>query len=248
MALLPFWEAGYFWATMKMARREEVQPGSLLEGFRRFGPYLRLTLLRSLIFFGIGMISMYVVIQVFAFTPWGQSFAVQMMPLMEEAMVSGNMELSAEMMALADQTTLPLTVIVGLIYAALLLPVFYSYRMANYALLDAPQQGGMAALRKSRGLMRRNRVALFRLDLSFWWYYLAQFVLVVICYGDMLLQAAGLPLPWSETVSFFAFYIVSLILQFVLFYFCRNQVEVTYATAYEALRPVQTTAENNRNF
>ena len=49
MALLPFWEAGYYWATLKMARREDVQPGSLLEGFRRFGPYLRLTLLRSLI-------------------------------------------------------------------------------------------------------------------------------------------------------------------------------------------------------
>jgi hypothetical protein len=87
--------------------------------------------------------------------------------------------------------------------------------------------------------MRRNRFALFRLDLNFWWYYLLQVLVLAVCYGDMLLPLVGITLPWSDTVSYFVFLSLSLALQFAVYYFFLNPVAVTYATAYEALLPKQ---------
>ena len=48
MAVLPFWEIGYLYAAMKMAVKEPAEPGTLLEGFRLFGPLFRIMLLKGL--------------------------------------------------------------------------------------------------------------------------------------------------------------------------------------------------------
>ena len=74
--------------------------------------------------------------------------------------------------------------------------------------------------------MRRNRLALFRLDLSFWWYYLAQFLLTALCYGDVILQAMNVSLPFNADVAFFVFYIAALLAQFALFCLFENKVQV----------------------
>ena len=44
-------------------------------------------------------------------------------------------------------------------------------------------------------------------------------------------------LPWSGDVSYFLFYGLYLAATLALVYFLRNRVDVTYALAYEALRP-----------
>ena len=62
-------------------------------------------------------------------------------------------------------------------------------------------------------------------------------MVTVVCYGDILLPMVGITLPWSGTVSYFVFYVLSLILQFVVYYFFMNRVNVTYAMAYESIRP-----------
>jgi hypothetical protein len=77
---------------------------------------------------------------------------------------------------------------------------------------------------------------MFRLDLSFWWYYLLHALLVAICYGDQLLPVLGIQLPWSKNVGFFLFYVVSLLCQLALYVAARNKVEATYVLAYDALR------------
>lgn len=86
-------------------------------------------------------------------------------------------------------------------------------------------------------MTRRKRLKLLRLDLGLWWYYAALLGAMAVCYGDQILAALGVKLPWSEDVSFFLFYGAYLAAQFAVYYFLRGRVEVTYALAYDALRP-----------
>ena len=59
---------------------------------------------------------------------------------------------------------------------------------------------------------------------------------VAILVGVVALsKILGIALPWSATVSYFLFLVLSLALQFVLFYFAMNRVSLVYAAAYEAL-------------
>ena len=66
---------------------------------------------------------------------------------------------------------------------------------------------------------------------------MASFAATVICYGDVLLPTLGLQLPVSETVAFFAFYALYIGASFCILFFLRNRVEVTYALAYDAVKP-----------
>ena len=76
---------------------------------------------------------------------------------------------------------------------------------------------------------------MFRLDLSFWWYYLAQTAIAVLYYGDVLLPALGVSLPISAEAASFVFYAVGLLVQLALLYLFSNRVETTYARFYHAL-------------
>ena len=114
---------------------------------------------------------------------------------------------------------------------------FYRYRMADYILIDRPGTGALAALRESRYMMRGHRVQPLRLDLSLWWVYAAMLLTTAACYGDLLLPALGISLPISDTAAYFVFFAVYLAATFAVYYFLRNRVEVTYALAYDSLRP-----------
>ena len=109
--------------------------------------------------------------------------------------------------------------------------------MADYLIIDRPAIGALAALRDSRVMTKGNRWNLFRLDLSMWWYYAAMLVSIAVNYGDQLLPDLGITPPFSDTVAYFLFFGVYLAVTFVIFYFLRNRVEVTYALAYDSLRP-----------
>lgn len=129
----------------------------------------------------------------------------------------------------------PLLILTGILLVLVYLPVFYRLRLVDYSLLEHPKEGAWMAFRRSSWMMRGNGMKMFRLDLSYWWYYLLQAVLSVICYGDVLLSMAGISLPWSGEISFFLFYLLSLVGQFALYQLARNRVAVTYAAAYQAL-------------
>ena len=88
-------------------------------------------------------------------------------------------------------------------------------------------------------MMRGNRRNLVRLDLSLWWYYAAVFGATMVCYGDMILPSLGITFPWSETVSYFLFFLLYLALQLAVYYFLCNRVNVTYALAYDAVKPTE---------
>ena len=77
--------------------------------------------------------------------------------------------------------------------------------------------------------------AMLKLDLSFWWYYVLGGLTIAVTYLDVLLPAAGVVLPWSGAVCYFGSFILGGICQVLLHWWRKNQVEVTYAHAYEIL-------------
>ena len=86
-------------------------------------------------------------------------------------------------------------------------------------------------------MMKGNCLKVMRLDLSFWWYYLLSFVATAVAYGDVLLAWAGISLPWSETVGYFLFYGIYMVIRFGLFYFFLARVTAAYALTYDVIRP-----------
>ena len=248
--LLPLVQAGFlmcltlgYLATMlRIARGQYASPNGMRLGFDRFWGLLRCTLLKGLIFGGVAMASLYVAMMIYMMTPLSNSAVDILMPLVKNAGTSGILLDDATYAQLMDATA-PVMVIFGVLFLVLAAPVFYRYRMADYLIIDRPAIGALAALRDSRVMTKGNRWNLFRLDLSMWWYYAAMLVSIAVNYGDQLLPDLGITLPFSDTVAYFLFFGVYLAVTFVIFYFLRNRVEVTYALAYDSLRPRE--PENN---
>ena len=235
-------ELGYMAAMLRIARGQYVSAHTLKLGFDRFWPLLRLTLLRGLIFLAAGIISIYLGTITYMLTPLSE-------PVMEllEPVVSGVTALDTSLV-LDDllysqllRAMIPCFLLCGGFCLLLGLPLWYRYRLAAYVLIDKPAFGAMKALRESRLLMYKNRLAFFRLDLSLWFYHVPMFVVGLLAYGDVLLEQVGISLPVSETVGFFGFYLLYLICQFALYFFLRNGVEVSYCLAYDSLLPKEPT-------
>ena len=236
MVFLMCLELGYLSTMLRIARGQYASPNGMRLGFDRFWVLLRCTLLKGLIFGGVAIASLYVAMMIYMMTPLSNSAVDILMPLVKNAGTSGILLDDATYTQLMD-AMMPATVLSGVLSLALAAPVFYRYRMADYLIIDRPAIGALAALRDSRVMTKGNRWNLFRLDLSMWWYYAAMLVSIAVNYGDQLLPDLGITLPFSDTVAYFLFFGVYLAVTFVIFYFLRNRVEVTYALAYDSHRP-----------
>ena len=231
-AFVPFWNLGYTSVALKWSRGEASCEKDLLNGFRRFGPALRLMLLRQVVYFIVAFAVVQVSSILFTFTPWA-------MPFYQQLDSSGMMDPGAivDIAAMEPLITamIPYWIIAGGLYLAALIPVTYRLRMAEFRIMDEHNCGALMALLQSNRMMKGNCVKLFKVDLQFWWYYLASILIPVLCYGDVLLPAIGVELPFDPMVSFFLFYVVAQLAQILLYWLCRNQVECTYACAYDEL-------------
>ena len=229
---------GFAAAALRIARGQYASPRTLRLGFDRFWPLLRLSILKGLIYFGIALGSVYAATILYLLTPLSDSAMEILTPLVSETSIlnSGIVLDDATYYQLLSAMT-PMLVIFCLVYCMVIAPISYQYRMADYVLIDRPAIGALGALRESRKMMRSNRMNLFRLDLSLWWYYASVLGTTVVCYGDMILPSLGVTFPWSDTVSYFLFFLLSLALQLAIYYFLCNRVSVTYALAYDAVKP-----------
>lgn len=225
--LLPFWQMGYTFCCLQLARGNEVRPRSLTEGFRRFGPVLRLMLLQWALYMAIAMICVYISSFIFTMLP----FSASMMEALEAAMTTGELTEEA-LMQIMEDAYVPILITFSVVFIPVVLPFFYKYRMAAYCLLDDPKMGALAALRESSRMMRGNRLTLAKLDVSFWWFYLLDILVSAISYGDLLLPLVGVRLPWPEDANYFLFFIPYALCQLALYWWRRNEVEVTYAHVY----------------
>ena len=231
-------ELGLTAAMLRIARGQYASPRTLRLGFDRFWPLLRLSILKGLIYFGICIACVNAATILYLLTPLSDSVMEILMPLVSETSIlnSGIVLDDATYYQLLSAMT-PMLVIFCLIYCVVIAPISYQYRMADYVLIDRPAIGALGALRESRKMMRSNRMNLFRLDLSLWWYYAAVLGTAVVCHGDLILPELGVIFPWSATVSFFLFFALYLALQLAVYYFLYNRVSVTYALAYDAVKP-----------
>lgn len=245
--LLPFWQIGILFSFMCIVRHQSAGPESLTRGFRRFGPVLRLKLLEVLVYFVIGMVCAY------ASSFLAMSFSSSLYELMEPIAMAMMEDPNADIYALMEQipqqelmkAMLPMLLIFAGLYLAAATLVGYRLRFAQYLVIDEPGLGAFAAMRGSLQLTRRNCIALFRLDLSFWWYYLLQALAVAISFADVLLDAVGLQLPVTGEWTAIICYCVYGALILALDYLYRPQVEATYALAYDSLKnpPLMTVNE-----
>lgn len=229
MVAIVFWQIGYVYASMRISRGEPAGPESLFEGFRRFGPVLRLRLITTLLYTGMAVFCAYIASVIVSYTPIVQ-------PLVDA------MEVGTEEAAFAamDEIALPVTGVLLAVMLVIMGPYYYRLRLAEYILLDDPRGGAMMAIRTSRMMMRRNRIKLLKLDLGFWWFYLCEVLVMVVAYGDSILPMFGYSLPWSDTVSYYVFLVISYVFQLALYWWRGNEVRVTYAKFYEALLPDKT--------
>lgn len=228
--LLPFWSMGYVYTTLRFSHGQETGAQSLLEGFRRFGPVLRLLLLKELLFAGLGVLCIYFGCFVMLLTPLArplQAFLLENTDLL----LTGVLDEAA--MAGMVEAMVPMLIGCGVLFAAVAIPLFYRLRLADYYLLDVPGCRARQAMALSRKALRRKCMALLRLDFHFWWFYLAEGVIAVIGYGDVLAGLLGLPLTGSGV--YFGVSLLALAARLALYWFCRNRVAVTYVKFYQAL-------------
>ena len=233
LAVAPFWELGFLYASVRIARREDVGINHLLQGFRRFVPALRLTLLQALLYIIIFILCANIGSTIYLFTPFSASLG--------EIITTANGDLAAAQAMMAENplVLIPLYCIFLLLFAVIAVPVMYRFRLAQYLIVDDSKIGALAALGTSHRLMRYNRWDMFRLDLSFWWYYALQLLCLGIAYADVMAAAFGIPLQVSETIAFFGCFFLHCIGQILVAWCFASPVAVTYTTAYLTLQQMQ---------
>ena len=230
-------QLGYMAAMLRVARQQYASEQTLKLGFDRFWVLLRYVILESCLYTLAGLAAFWIAVQVYLLTPLSRSAMSMVTPEMADPNVI--MELLQDPVFAGEITSamLPLFVLFGILYAVLFVPINYFLRMGRYVLIDKPGQGAVFAMKESRNMMRGSRVRLFKLDVSLWWWYAISVVSSALCYGDVLLPLVGVELPFSADVSYFLFYGLFLVAQFLAAYFFGNYIQVVYAQVYNALKP-----------
>ena len=237
-------ELGYQAAMLRVARGQYASPQTLRLGFDRFWVLLRCILLEGVILFAIAFGGIYIATMLFMLTPFSGRVMEVLSPVLENVtLLSPEMVLDEALYDQLMQAMIPAFVMCAIVVAAAAIPVLYRLRMARFVIIDKPGIGALAALRESRKMMRGNCLRLVKLDMSLWQYYIGCVFASLLCYGDVLLPMMGVRFPWSDTVSYYLFLALYLAVQFAVYYFLKNQAEVSYSIAYDSIRPKEPKTE-----
>lgn len=229
---LPFWEIGFVFAVLSIGRGAQAEPKTLTEGFRRFGPVLRLLLLRMVLYGTLLMACSFFSTMVYFITSSGQEVFRMMLSV---ALEGGTVDQMYLVIGQNLQLILPLYAIVLVVYLLAAAPLFYRFRLADFVIMDVPGTGAFRAMIQSWKLTKKQGVKLFLLDLSFWWYYGLQAVTVLLSYVDLVLLYLGVSLPMDADVLYFVCCVISLAAQVLLFAWAKGKVMTTWAVVYDTL-------------
>ncbi len=237
--LLPFWQLGLTFAALQISRENAAQPQQLFAGFSHWGAALRLMLLRTVRYFSSFLLGGFLGSILYSVTPMSRNMTAVIEqlgsdPTFAEASAEALIAALTERLGFWDiALSYILCLAGGLLFTV---PLFYRYRMSDYALLDSEKPGAFQALGQSMGLMQGNRLSLFKLDLHFWWYYLLLLIATAFSYGDLILPLLGISLPVSAETAYMLFAVFSAVLQLILYYLFRGRVETAYACVYNTLK------------
>lgn len=218
--VMPFWNLGYTDAVLATARGEAAEPRRLLGGFRRVFPAIRLFLLQAAVVMGVCFFGMQAGSILYMLSPASDGAMIFLEQMMQDVTVID------EAMALQILKLMwPMYALIGVVILALLVPISYRLRLTEFSLMDGEEKA-LKNMVNSNRKMRGNCWKFFRLDLSFWWYYLLQALAATLAYGDAL---------FPGEVAYWGFYIASGVAQLLVGYFFMPRVMTTYAVAYEEL-------------
>ena len=229
---------GYTAAMLRLVRRQYASEKTLKAGFERFWVLLRSRLLLMLLYGGVAFALSYLAMAIFMLTPLSSRLITLALPLVSSGNFTPEALLNDEALLLSMyDAIMPMMII----YCLLLIPAIwflsYRFRLVDYLLIDQPGIGAMNAMRTSSQKMKGNVKSLFKLDLSFWWYYLLRALSTCLIYLDLILVIFGIQLPLSDFGQFVMITIAYLGSDFALNYLLMNRVEASYALFYDILNP-----------
>lgn len=235
--LSPFWAMGFVAAAVSLARRQQATVHTLAKGLRRWGPALRLLLLQSVIYFLVTMVAVQLGSTLYTLTPASNQLSALLNDL--QSADTGAVTDLLENLDEATLMNLMLSMLPFLLIpmAALLIPVVYRMRFAEYVLMDDPRCGAFFAVMVSFRLTKGNCMKIFKLDIRYWWFYALEVLVSLLAYGDVLLPLFGVPLSMSTITASMVFYVLALGGQLVLYTWKKPQVFTTYALLYDRLLP-----------
>ena len=223
----PLLTMGFLYCCVRLARQTDVQPKTLAMGFRRWAVILRHGLLVGGIFLAVLYLAIQIGSIIFMFLPSSQTALDMMYALMEDpAVLEG--DLSPALLEQLVDAFMPVYIISGILFIVAFLPLSYRLRLSNYRIMEDAPVGAVKAVLGSNKLMKGSCWALFRLDLSFWWFYLLQTALSV----SMAVVSLALTLSdgWYTAIS--AVYAAATL---ALEYFALAHVQTTYALFYQKM-------------
>ena len=223
----PLLTMGFLYCAIRFARQKELTPKSLTMGLRRWAVILRHGLLVGGIFLAIAYAALQIGSIIFMFLPGADQTTEMMYALMEDpAVLEGN--IPTEQLGELVNAFMPVYLIAGVLFVAAMLPVGYRLRLSSYRIMEDTPVGAVKAVFSSNKLMKGNCVTLFKLDLSFWWFYTLQLVLSTAMTAISLLS--GISDGWYVIVS--AVYSLAML---TFEYFTLAYVQTTYAVFYDTL-------------
>lgn len=222
---------------LALARRQAVEPRTLLLGYPRFGAMLRVLFVGYLVFRLIYSICAFPATLLYLLSPLSGDFMDQLIPIvLKNPTPEGllNNEEYMELWSAVFKDVIPLCLAFsGVVMAA----IAYPFRMAPYCLLDDRCSGALASLTASKHMTKGHRSALFLLDLSFWWFYLGLALCVAVMNGQSIAAFLGIALPWETNIANLVFIATGIALAALLLYCSLNQIQTTYAAFYDAICP-----------
>lgn len=190
--LLPFLLYGHMTAGLNTARGIPSQKSVLLQGFRKFGPFLRLGLLWALLIFAVSMAASNVASILYMLIPGSLPTILSL----QDGMADPNALMDPQFAMEAIGKMWPMYAIFGLLLLVLLIPLFYRLRLVTLRILDGDKRV-LPAMLTSWKSTRGHCKQLFFLDLKFWGYYALSILASVAAYGDQLLGITGDIAYWT---------------------------------------------------
>lgn len=237
----PFWVVGITFAYICIVRNQQSDRESLLQGFRRLGPVLRLNLLRGCLYilpaFPCAYIASYLALYI------SPELYTLLEPIVTQIVENPNTDVYALIAQIPTgeliHAIVPLLIVFGLLYLTIVVFFRLRLRFADYLIVDDPRIGAIAAMKESFRLTKGRNISLFLLDLSFWWYHALTAVAIVFAFANELLPYMGVELPisyeWSTLICYCIYGAIILSLDYTV----RPRVEATYAVVYDSLRNSQ---------
>lgn len=229
-----FWQEGLTATAIRAARGQYTQTWMLKEGFVRFKRILLYLFMLFGLFMGLMIACCYAAAFLTMFMPADPQLQTALEKISMEQLMADPYGVMLQLpQKPLMKVLLPVLIVALSGYAVIAVLLLYRLRFARYALMDGENTGPVDAFRASGRLTRGEKRNLFRLDLSFWWYYLLQVAVSVVAYLDLLLPAVGVALPFSQKAAYWIFYAVSLAAQLVLAWKVKPYILGVYATAYQ---------------